>query len=209
VVIVGSHLGVDCDAINDRVTQLEIQQRSRVAAKRFVDDFCKQPSSDHKRPATDLCGVGGRPTLVELTRSVSDAKRQLAAKELREELERKSDDHTRLGWEVDSEKFEQTVAHLYTARDVSPRMPTAQNAEETSKRRFGSPSSEKQVGYAQANVPLSHSRDTEKITSAGANEGNTENITSDGASEGDTEMIASDGRSSETKSTVSTEIIRR
>jgi hypothetical protein len=137
------HLGVDCDALHDRVVQVEYQQ-NRVATKRTASDHGSGRQSARRRPI-----------LSELAGNVSDAHPEAAANERSDEV------RTRLSWEADSGKFQQTVAHL-SLRDIEPRIPRAQNIKETARSPHGP---EEQREHKLVDVPVRHSWETEKTKS--------------------------------------------
>ncbi|RHZ67881.1 hypothetical protein CDV55_107663 [Aspergillus turcosus] len=99
----GRHLGVDTDSLHDRVTQLEFQQKKGTVTK---------------RPAEDVGSV--RKMIRDLvTGALQPGSFTRADPLLDDDSEGK---HTKLEWEVDSEKFKRETAHLRLRdTEISPR----------------------------------------------------------------------------------------
>ncbi|RHZ54888.1 uncharacterized protein CDV56_106514 [Aspergillus thermomutatus] len=100
----GRHLGVDTDSLHDRVTQLEFQQKKGTVAKRPAED-----AGSVRKMIRDLVTGALQPGSFTREDPLVD-----------DDSEGK---HTKLGWEVDSEKFKRETAHLRlrdTAMVTSP-----------------------------------------------------------------------------------------
>ncbi|EDP47094.1 hypothetical protein KXW98_000963 [Aspergillus fumigatus] len=106
----GRHLGVDTDALHDRIMQLEFQQKKGTVAK---------------RPAEDAGSV--RKMIRELvTGALQPGSFTRAQPLLDDDSEGK---YTKLEWEVDSEKFKRETAHLRLRdTEVSPRPASAKDS---------------------------------------------------------------------------------
>jgi hypothetical protein len=99
----GRRLGVDTDSLHDRVTQLEFQQKKGTVTKRPAED-----AGSVRKMIRDLVTGALQPSFTR-------------AEPLDDDSEGK---HTRLEWEVDSEKFKRETAHLRlrdTEKEIYPR----------------------------------------------------------------------------------------
>ncbi|KAL1882428.1 hypothetical protein Plec18167_002844 [Paecilomyces lecythidis] len=90
VFILGSHLGVDCDTLHDRITQLEFQEKKGMSSKRAAEE------SSEMRVVKKLLAEGKAPSYRE---------------QLPDE-DNLGPPSMILGWEVDSEKFHEQTRHL-------------------------------------------------------------------------------------------------
>jgi hypothetical protein len=108
----GRHLGVDTDALHDRITQLEFQQKKGTVVKRPAED-----AGSVRKMIRDLVTGALQPgsfTREPLLDDDSEGK------------------HTKLEWEVDSEKFKRETAHLRLRdTEVSPRAASAKDSRQS------------------------------------------------------------------------------
>lgn len=90
--IFGSHLGMDCDALHDRVAQVEFQQAKGTAAKRHAED-----SGSERQRLRKASAENPRQFFVESQHSEGKLSEEMG---------------TELHWENDSEEFRKKTAHL-------------------------------------------------------------------------------------------------
>jgi hypothetical protein len=134
----GRHLGVDTDALHDRITQLEFQQKKGTVAK---------------RPAEDAGSV--RKMIRDLVTGALQPGSFRADPVLDGDSEGK---HTKLEWEVDSDKFKRETAHLRLRdTEASPRAAGAKDS------RGSLPQKDLEVRSSQSKGSLSP---TEKMTTS-------------------------------------------
>ncbi|PKX88928.1 uncharacterized protein P174DRAFT_446046 [Aspergillus novofumigatus IBT 16806] len=106
----GRHLGVDTDALHDRITQLEFQQKKGTVAKRPAED-----AGSVRKMIRDLVTGALQPGSFSRAEPLLD-----------DDSEGK---HTKLEWEVDSEKFKRETAHLRLRdTEVSPHAASAKDS---------------------------------------------------------------------------------
>ncbi|GIK07544.1 hypothetical protein Aspvir_003210 [Aspergillus viridinutans] len=134
----GRHLGVDTDALHDRITQLEFQQKKGTVAK---------------RPAEDVGSV--RKMIRDLVTGALQPGSFTRADPLDDDSE---GNQTKLEWEVDSEKFRRETAHLRLRdTEASPRPASAKES------RGNRPQKDLEVRSRQSKGSLSP---TEKMTAS-------------------------------------------
>ncbi|KAF7586044.1 hypothetical protein BBP40_009642 [Aspergillus hancockii] len=82
-------LGIDCDALHDRVAQAQFHQERTIVTQESASDMSRGRRKVGKE----------RIPIADLIRTVSNAQREAVSHE-------HSEPHTELGWEADSEKFQ-------------------------------------------------------------------------------------------------------